>query len=138
MSEELSPKRLQVLKEAMPQVTRVTVLWNPGTSFHVRAIEYLKKAASSLSMELKFVSVRTPEEIDAAFLAAGRAQAQALYVIEDLLFYNQRIALIKRALSFHLPLVYSAKEFAEGGGLLSYGLSYEDLMRRSAIYVDTH
>ena len=136
MTEELSAKRLQVLKEAMPRVTRIAVLWKPGTPFHTRVIEQLKAAASSLSIELKFVGARTPEEIGPAFSTAIRAQAQALYVIEDLLFFNHRRTLIKLASDARLPIVFSVKEFAEGGGLLSYGLSYQDLMRRSAGYVD--
>jgi putative tryptophan/tyrosine transport system substrate-binding protein len=136
MTEELSAKRLQVLREAMPRVNRVAVLWKPGTPFHTRVIEQLKAAASSLSVELKFVGARTPEEIGPAFSTAIRAQAQALYVIEDLLFFNHRRILIKLASDAHLPIIFSVKEFAEGGGLLSYGLSYADLMRRSAGYVD--
>jgi putative tryptophan/tyrosine transport system substrate-binding protein len=136
MTEELSAKRLELLREAMPRVARVAVLWKPGTPFHARVIEQLKAAASSLSIKLKFVAVRTPEEISPALLAARRAQAQALYVIEDLLFFNRRGTLIRLASNAHLPIVYSVKEFAEEGGLMSYGLSYEDLMRRSAGYVD--
>jgi putative ABC transport system substrate-binding protein len=136
MTEELSAKRLQVLKEAMPRVTRIAVLWKPGTPFHTRVIKQLEAAASSLSIELKFVGARTSEEIGPAFSTAKRAQAQVLYVIEDLLFFNHRKTLIKLAADAHLPIIYSAKEFAEGGGLLCYGLSYQDLMRRSAGYVD--
>jgi putative ABC transport system substrate-binding protein len=136
MTEELSAKRLQVLKEAMPRLARVAVLWNPSTSFHSRVIGELKAAASSLSIELKFVAVRTPEELGAAFSTARRSRAQVLYVIEDLLFWNHRMRLMRLASNARLPIVYSVKEFAEAGGLLSYGLSYEDLMRRSADYVD--
>jgi len=136
MTEELSAKRLQLLKEAIPQIARIMVLWNPDTSFSSRVIEQLKLAASSLSIELKFVSVQKPEEIGPAFLSAIRAHAQAVYVIEDALFFNRRMALIKLAFNARLPIVYSVKEFAQQGGLLSYGLSYADLMRRSASYVD--
>ena len=89
-----------------------------------------------MSIELKLVSVRRPEEIGPAFSSASRAQAQAVYVIEDALLFRHRITLIKLAFNARLPIVYSAKEFTEEGGLLSYGLSYADLMRRSASYVD--
>ena len=136
MTEELTAKRLQLLHEAMPKITRVGVLWNPDSSYSVRVIEQLKRAARPLSMELKFVAVRTPDEIDSAFLAARRARAQGLYVIEDALFFNRRVMLIELASKARLPIVYSAKEFAEAGGLMSYGLNYSDLMRRSATYVD--
>ena len=83
MTTDLSAKRLQLLKEAIPRIARVAVLWNPATPWHPRVIEELKTAAPSLSMELQFVSARTPEEIGSAFSAVNRAHAQALYFIED-------------------------------------------------------
>ncbi len=136
MMTELSAKRLQLLKEAIPRVARVAVLWNPDTPFHTKVIEDLKAAAPSLSIELKFVGVRTPEEIDPAFSAVSRAHAQAVYVIGDSFSFANRMTLLKLASKARLPIVYWVKEFVEGGGLMSYGASYADLMRRSAGYVD--
>jgi putative ABC transport system substrate-binding protein len=136
MMTELSAKRLQLLKEAIPRVARVAVLWNPDTPPHTKVVQELKAAAPALSIELSFVSAQTPEEIGPAFSAVSRARAQALYVIEDLLFFNHRMTLVKLASKARLPIVYWVKEFAEGGGLMSYGASYADLMRRSAGYVD--
>ncbi len=78
MTTELSAKRLQLLKEAIPRLTRVAVLWNPDTPYHPKVIEDLKAAAPSLSIELSFVGVRTPEEFGPAFSAVSRAHAQAL------------------------------------------------------------
>jgi ABC-type uncharacterized transport system substrate-binding protein len=78
MTEELSAKRLQLLKEAIPQVARIAVLWNPDTPFNSRVTDQLKAAASSLSIGLKFVGARSPEEIRSAFSTASRVQAQAL------------------------------------------------------------
>ena len=78
MMTELSAKRLQLLKETIPRLTRVAVLWNPDTPYHPKVIEDLKAAAPSLSIELSFVSVRTPEEFGPAFSAVSRAHAQAL------------------------------------------------------------
>jgi putative ABC transport system substrate-binding protein len=136
VTEDLSAKRLQLLKEAIPRLARVSVLWNPGTSFHQSVVEQLKAAAPLLFIELQFLGVRTPEEIGPAFSTAVRARAQAAYVVEDLLFFGQRAALLKLANQAHLPILYWVKEFAQQGGLLSYGPSYEDLMRRAAVYVD--
>ena len=130
------PSGCNCSRKPYPQIARITVLWNPDTSFSSRVIEQLKSAASSLSIQLKFVSVQKPEELSPAFSSAKRAQAQAVYVIEDALFFNRRMTLVKLASNARLPIVYSAKEFAQEGGLLSYGLSYADLMRRSASYVD--
>ncbi|MBI3527055.1 MAG: ABC transporter substrate-binding protein [Betaproteobacteria bacterium] len=136
MTEDLSAKRLQLLKEAIPRVARVAVLWNPDAPWHAKVIEQLKAAAPSLSIKLNFVPARTPEEFDAAFSAMRQAHAQALYVIEDAFFFGNRMTLLKLASKARLPIIYWVKEFAEGGGLMSYGASYGDLMRRSAGYVD--
>jgi putative ABC transport system substrate-binding protein len=136
MSAELSAKRLQLLKETIPRLARVAVLWNPDTPFHPKVIEELKAAAPSLSMELSFVGVRTPEEFDAAFSAVSRARAQALYLLESPLFYVHRMTLAKLALKARRPTIYGARVYADAGGLMSYGADYGDLFRRSAGYVD--
>jgi len=78
-STELFPKRLQLLKETIPRLTRVAVLWNPATPWHPKVIEDLKAAAPSMSVKLNFVRAQAPEEFDAAFSAMSQAHAQALY-----------------------------------------------------------
>ena len=136
MTTDLTVKRLQLLKEVVPQATRVAVLWNPGTPWHAKVIEDLKAVAPSLSIDLSFVGVRTPEEIGPAFSAVNRAHAQALYVIEDPLLFIHRTTFLKLASSARLPVVHGAREFADAGGLMSYGVNLGDLFRRSAGYVD--
>ena len=136
MTSELSPKRLQMLKEAIPRVARVAVLWNPDTPFHTKAIEELKAAAPSLSIELNFVSARTPEEIGPAFSAVSRAHAQALYVLGAPLFKTHRTTLLKLASKVRLPTIYTERDFPEEGGLMSYGPNLADVYRRAAGYVD--
>ena len=139
MFTELIAKRLQVLKETIPRLTRVTVLWNPTTPpspWEAKAVEDLNAAARSLSIELKFVVARTPEEFDAAFSAVRRAHAQALYLIESALFYTHRMTLAKLALKARLPAIYGTRAFADEGGLMSYGVNYADQFRRAAVYVD--
>jgi putative ABC transport system substrate-binding protein len=133
---ELSVKRLQLLKETIPQLTRVAVLWNPDTPFHPKVIADLKAAAPSLSIELNFVSARTPEELGPAFSAVSRAHAQALYVITDGLFFNRRMTLVQLASEARLPAIYWQRNFPDESGLMSYGPNLGDLMRRSAAYVD--
>ena len=132
MTAELSAKRLQLLAETIPQLSRAVVLWNPDSPFHTKVIEELRAAAFSLSIELSFVSARTPEEIDSAFSAVNRAHPQALYIIEDPLFFTHRRTLLKLASKIRVPIIYAYKAFAEEGALLSYGTSLSDLMRRSA------
>ena len=97
MLAELSAKRLQLLKDAMPSLTRIVVLWNPPTPYHARAVENLKAVAPSLAIELSLVSARTPEEIGAAFEAINRAHAQALYVVDCPPFFTHRTTLLKLA-----------------------------------------
>ena len=138
MVTDLTAKRLQLLKEAIPTLRRVAVMRNPATAWHTKAVEDLKAVAPSLSLELKIVEVATPEEIGPAFTAIDRAHAQALYVIGDPFFFTHRMALLKPALKARLPTMHTAKQYVDAGGLMSYGASFSDLMRRSAGYVDTH
>ena len=136
MTLELTAKRLQLLKEAIPRVARVAVLWNPDTPYHPKAIQELKAAAPSLSMQLTFVSVRRPEEIGPAFSTINRARAQALYVLDDPVFATHRMTLIKLASKARLPAISGQRDFADEGGLMSYGANFGDLFRRSAGYTD--
>ena len=136
MSAELTAKRLELLKQAVPRTVRVAVLWNPAQPTHRKAVQDLEAAAPSLSIELNFVSARTPEEIGPAFSAVSRAHAQALYVLESALAYSHRTTLLKLASKGRLPVIYGERHFADAGALMSYGPSYEDLFRRSAGYVD--
>ena len=136
MLTEFSAKRLQLLKEAIPRVARVAVLSNPDAPWHAKVIENLKAAAPSLSIELSFVSVQTPEQLGPAFSSISRAHAQALYVIEDPIFYTQRITLFKLASKARLPVFHGVRQYVDAGGLMSYGANYGDLFRRAAGYVD--
>jgi len=136
MLAELSAKRLQLLKEAMPSLSRVVVLWNPPTAYHAKAVEDLKAAAPSLAIELSLVSARTPEEIGPAFEAVTRARAQALYVIDCPPFFTHRATLLGLAAKARLPVISGERPYTDEGALISYGPSYEDQLRRAAGYVD--
>jgi ABC-type uncharacterized transport system substrate-binding protein len=136
MVTELSAKRLELLKEAIPQLTRVAVLRNPATPWHPKVIEALKAAAPSMSIELSVVGAETADELDLALLAVSRSHAQALYVIEDGLFDTHRTRLLKLAYKARLPTMYANRAFVDEGALMSYGPSVGDLFRESADYVD--
>jgi putative ABC transport system substrate-binding protein len=135
MTPELAGKRLQLLKEAIPSLTRVGVLRNPDFAFHAQVVKELRAAAPSLSIELSFADARTPEEFGPALSVVSRARAQALYVIEDSLFLNSRTTLLKLASQARLPVTYGERHFAEDGALVSYGPNFGDLFYRSAGYV---
>ncbi|HKX04516.1 MAG TPA: ABC transporter substrate-binding protein [Methylomirabilota bacterium] len=136
MLAELSAKRLQLLKDALPRVNRVAALWNPPTGYHARALESLKAAAPSLPVELTPVSARTAEEIGPAFEAVSRARAEALYVVDCPPFFTHRASIVKRAMSARLPVISGEKPYTDEGALMSYGPSYEDQLRRTTEYVD--
>jgi putative ABC transport system substrate-binding protein len=133
---ELTAKRLQLLKEAIPRLTRVAVLWNPATPYHPKVVDELKAVAPSLAIELSFVGARTPEEFGPAFSAISRTHAQALYLLDAPLFFTHRTTLLKLASKARLPVISGEKPFADAGGLISYGTNLGDLLRRSAGYVD--
>jgi putative ABC transport system substrate-binding protein len=136
MIPELSAKRLHLLKEIDPQLARAAVLWNPASPFHAQVIEELKAASPSLGIELSFIRVQKPEQIDPAFSAVMRAHAQALYVMEDTVIYTHRMTLLNLVSKARIPAIYNVRRFVDDGGLISYGTNYDDLFRRSAGYVD--
>ena len=109
MSVELSIKRLQLLKEAIPRLTRVAVLWNPAQPWHPKVVEELKAVAPSLSIELHFVSARTPEEIGPAFSAVRAVHAQTLYVLGDHFFFMHRRTLLDLASKSRVAVMYGGR-----------------------------
>ena len=135
MTAELSAKRLQLLKETIPRLTRVAVLWNPATPWHPNVIQELKAAAPSLSIELSFADATTLAQFGSAFSKIRRAHAQAIFVIEDGLFLTHRATIIGLASKARLPAIFASRRAVEEGGLMAYGPSYGDLFRRSAGFV---
>jgi putative ABC transport system substrate-binding protein len=99
-------------------------------------VENLKVVAPSLGVDLSVVSARTPEELGPAFGAVNRTRAEALYVVDCPPFFNHRTTLLKLAAQARLAVISGERPYADEGGLMSYGPSYEDQMRRSAQYVD--
>lgn len=136
METDLHAKRLELLKEALPEVTRVAVLWNPTMPSHPRAVENLKAAAHSMSITLHLAGVQSPEELDAAFSNMVRAHVEALYVLQDQLFTSLRPRILKLAAKAKIPVVHANKFVAQSGALMSYGPDVADLFRRAGGYVD--
>ena len=136
MTSDLNSKRLQLLKEVVPRLNRVAVLWNPSHPFHHQIVGELKAIAPSLSIELTFEGMQTSEEFDPAFSDISRVQAQALYVVEDPFFFASRISLLKLASTAGLGSIHELRRWPEQGALMSYGPVLDDLFRRAATYVD--
>jgi ABC-type uncharacterized transport system substrate-binding protein len=138
-SPELVGKCLEQLKQAVPGVSRVAALWQPGgQGQHVEEdmLKGVEAAARALGVRLQYVEARGPENFDRAFSEMTRARAGALTVLPFNMFFNERRRLVDLATKNLLPAVYPWREFVEDGGLLSYGLNVADLFRRAAAYVD--
>ncbi len=136
MLAELSVKRLQLLKETIPKLSRLGVVWNPATPWHAKAVDNLKTTAGSLGIDLSFVNVRTPEEIGPAVATVSRSHAQALYVVDGPPLFTHRTTFLKLATTARLAVISGERQYTDEGGLISYGPNYEDQLRRAAEYVD--
>jgi putative tryptophan/tyrosine transport system substrate-binding protein len=134
---ELPGKRLELLKEAVPQSMHIAVLANPAASGYESAMNNLTVAARALGLQLHGVELRSPDELDATFAAMTRADADALIVVgEPLLLDSLRGRTVDLAAKHRLPAMYSWRELVVAGSLMSYGPSLPDTHRRVATYVD--
>ena len=136
---ELVGKRLELLKQVVPAVSRVAVLWHPGAVGERTEKDVLKEAeaaARAMGVPLQFVEARGPADFDRAFLDMTRASAGALTVLESTVFFVERRHLVDLAAKNRLPAVYGLREFVDAGGLMAYGPNQPDLFRRAATYVD--
>jgi putative ABC transport system substrate-binding protein len=139
LSPELVGKCLELLAQAVPGVSRVAVLWQPGAQGDRTDKDMLKGAdvaARALGMRLQFVEARGPTEFDRAFSDMTRARADALTVLGSAMFNNERRRLVDLAAKNRLPAVYSGRASVDAGGLMSYGPDLADMLRRAATYVD--
>jgi len=131
---ELSGKRLELLKETFPRLTRVAVLAH--TAAPLTDLRTTESAAQALGMQLQRLEIQEPAELEHAFTTMTRARADALIVLPSQVFFSLRTQITELAAQHRLPAMYEGKEFVEAGGLMSYGPSVPDLFRRTATYVD--
>lgn len=136
MAPEVVGKRLELLKEAIPRVSRVGVLWNPANPAAALSLSETEAAARALGVRLQLLEVRSPEELDGAFGAAARDRAGALIVLPDPMFLTHRTRIADLAAKSRLPAIYYARDYVEAGGLMAYGANLADLYRRAAYFVD--
>jgi putative ABC transport system substrate-binding protein len=135
-SPELGAKRVELLREVLPKMSRLAILYAepfPGVSAELAEAE---RAAKTLGVEVVRVEAKAPDAFDAAFAEMGSRRADAMLVIENPMFFTNRTPLVTLAAKQRLPAIYRAKEYAVAGGLVSYGSDYVDLCRRAASYVD--
>lgn len=133
---ELTAKRLQLLKELVPKLSRVAVLWDPGLPGGEQRVKDAEAAAPALGLRLQPVEVRSPGELKGAFAAITRENAGAVYLLGSTMLYAQRARAADLALKRRLPLLCVSRDYAEAGCVMAYSASFTDLFRRAGAYVD--
>jgi len=137
LSPELSGKRLELLREVVPGLSRVALLWNPDARGNLLDYKETEVVARTLHVELQSVELSRVEDVDRAFSAVTNGRAQALIVpTGNLVAVTRRAQVVSFAQRSRLPSIYGAREYVDDGGLMSYGPSVSDLFRRAATYVD--
>ena len=136
MAADLVGKQFEVLKQAMPEVSRVALLWNPANPGGAAQLREAEAAARVVGVRLQALEARGPQDIDGAFVAMTRERAGALVVLADAILYNQRKQIAELAAKSRLPSASALPEYAEAGGLIVYSADSIDLERRSATFVD--
>ncbi len=126
---ELEGKRLELLKEVVPGLSRVAVLWNPGNPLHRGLLKETQAVAKSLKVQLQLVAAQVPADFESAFAKVTRERPDALIVLSDNFFVGQRKRIVDFTAKMRVPAVYTVSEFVPAGGLMSYGASYPDLFR---------
>jgi putative tryptophan/tyrosine transport system substrate-binding protein len=136
---ELIAKRLQLLREVVPGLSRVAALWHPsayGERTMAGVLREIEGAARTLGMQLQLAPASSPDDFASAFSAMTKERAEAFIVLPSPMLFGEHKRIVDFAAESRLPGMYQAREFVDGGGLMSYGVDLPDLFRRSATYVD--
>lgn len=136
IASDLEGKRLELLREVIPGISYVAVLWNPASPFQAVSEKELQAAARELHIKVLSLGIKAAEELDSAFATVLKERPGALLVLADRLFLHNRARIMNFALKNRLPGVHAYVELVEAGGLMSYGPSYPGMHRRAAYYVD--
>jgi putative ABC transport system substrate-binding protein len=136
LSRELTSKRLQLLRETIPRLSKVAVLWNPDNPGNVLMLKEVENASQILGLEWRAVAMRQPDELASAFKAILDAPSNGILVIEDSMLVSHRSRIVESVARTRLPAMYAFRQFVDAGGLMSYGPNISDSFRRAAVYVD--
>jgi putative tryptophan/tyrosine transport system substrate-binding protein len=137
LNPELNTKRLEILKDAVPKLARVGLLFGTDSVSAELQLKELRPAASALKLKLEEIETQPdPKALDSAFQTAKKKQVNAIMTIANRRFFAERKRIVELAVKYRLPAIYYQKEFVDEGGLMSYGADYVDLYRRTAVYVD--
>jgi putative ABC transport system substrate-binding protein len=136
MHTELSAKRIELLREILPGLSRVVVLSNANNPGHTPQVAEMEAASSQLGLEFVSLPIRESSELAETFAAAARTGAEAIIVLDDTAFTNNRAQILELAAQHALPVVSRYKDFADAGALIAYGPSLPAIYRRAADYTD--
>jgi putative ABC transport system substrate-binding protein len=136
MVPDLGAKRLELLRELLPEISRVAILWNAANPYPALVFKETLSAARTLGIDLQSLEVRAPADLDAALAAATHQRAEGLITVGDPLTFDNRAKIAEFAAGGRLPSVSDLSDFTEAGGLMSYGADIADLFRRGMSFVD--
>ena len=136
LAPELNGKRLELLKEIIPKLSRVAVLWSSTQPGNAQSLKELELAAKAFGVKLQYLDVISPKDIETAFQAAKKARADAVLSLTSAILVAHRSEIAELALKHRLPATHGNSSFVEEGGLMFYGPNVVDLTRRAATYVD--
>ena len=133
---EISGKQLELLKEILPRLSRVAVLWASSNPANAQVLREMERTAETLGLKLQSLDILGVKDIQTAFRVANKGRADAVLVLQNGVALSHRKELAELAISSRLPAMYPRLQFVEDGGLMSYGASFADMDRRAATYVD--
>jgi putative ABC transport system substrate-binding protein len=136
LAPELSGKRLELLKEIVPRLSRVVVLGTSTEPGNAQSLKEVERAAKAFGVKLQYLNVLDPKDIEIVFRAARKDHAESVLVLPSAVFIFQRTQIVELAAKNRLPAIYFRDIFVDDGGLMSYGVNLNDLDRRAATYVD--
>ena len=136
LAPELSGKRLELLKEIVPKLSRVAVFGYSKEPGNAQSLKEVELAAKALGVKIQILDVVSPKDIETAFQAASKERAQAALMLQSSIINSQRARVVELAVKNRLPAAYRQEEVAQEGGLMTYGVSVTDLFHRAATYVD--
>jgi putative ABC transport system substrate-binding protein len=135
-SDDSSPKQLELLTTVVPSASRIGLLGNPDTETYSSVLKSAQDAARKVGLLVVPIEARNPQEIEKAFAALAKLRVSAIMIASDAIFFGQRQRIAELALNNRLPTMFSLREYAEAGGLMSYGENIADFFRHAAFYVD--
>jgi putative ABC transport system substrate-binding protein len=136
LAPEISGKQLELLKEIVSKLSRVAVIWSSAQPGNAQVLKEMELAARALKVQLQYLDVLDPKDIETAFRVASKGRAQAVLVLASPVLIPQRTQIADLSVKNRLPAIYPRSDFVEAGGLMTYGVNITDLDRRAATYVD--